>query len=91
MDKKDQRRLATIEDYKSTFSSKSGEKVLWDLMREHHMISPTMDVNTHDTAFREGQRNVVLRILQLMKTDTKKLLKIIEQAEENRRNMEENE
>lgn len=72
---------AQVVEYKKTFCDEVGEKVLMDLMRAHGMLDSHFNVNDSDPyvlAFKEGQRNVVLRILAIIKYDTKKLKTLIE-------------
>lgn len=64
-------------DYQGTFSSESGQRVLRDLCRDHHVMTTTFyvpgDGRPGDPlllAFREGQRDVVCQILELLR-DTK--------------------
>lgn len=78
---KARRRIATLEDYKHVFMTPRGQKVLWDLMKEHFIISPTFHENAMEMAYREGQRNTILRILALLKIDTKKLLDKVEEEQ----------
>lgn len=66
--------VARIADYQQIFSSDTGKKVLWDLMKKHGLLTTTMVLkDPYESAFREGQRAVVLEILKKMKTDIKKL------------------
>jgi len=78
-----ERVLARASDYKNVFGSGQGKRVLLDLMKEHHIMSPTISakVDSHDLAFNEGARNVVLRILKIMKTDLSQIEKLMEDAE----------
>jgi len=56
-------------DYKTTFSTKEGERVLADLESAYyHRSSFTKD--PYETAFNEGSRAVVVRILNLIKGGT---------------------
>lgn len=64
--------------YQAVFSSTEGEKVLFDMMKTHHMLGSTFCKDPYDSAFREGERAVVLRILTLLKTDVDRLAKNIE-------------
>lgn len=64
--------------YQAVFSSAEGEKVLFDLMRTHHIIGTTFSKDPHEMALKEGERNVVLRILSIMKIDVDELAKKIE-------------
>ena len=54
--------------FKSFFSTRAGRKILFELMNRYHIL------NQHDGGqFQEGQRSVVLYILQQTKVDLKKL------------------
>ena len=65
MNEKDLKQL-TI-DYKQTFTSESGNKVLEDLKKRCSFNSTTfVQGDSHDTAFREGQRAVVLFINNML-------------------------
>ena len=52
--------------YKITFSSKEGEKVLADLTSAYYHRSSFKE-NPYETAYREGQRSVLIRIINLIK------------------------
>ena len=89
------RALAGYKQYRDIFSSAVGKKILYDLMRQFFVLSPTfkpkflrtlsgdhtIQCDPYETAYREGQRNVVLYILTKMKTDITKMEKLIEGAE----------
>lgn len=66
--------------YQSTFSTDEGSKVLLDLMKEHHMLNNTFCKDPYDSAFKEGERSVVLRIMQIMNINVDQLSKKIEEA-----------
>lgn len=73
---------AQVIEYKKTFTDEVGQKVLLDLMKAHGMLDCHFNVNDSDPyvlAFKEGQRNVILRILSIIKYDTKKLKSLIEE------------
>ena len=74
---------ARVLDYKRTFTSKSGKNVLHDLMDAHQMLRPSFDPDPYRTAFREGERSVLLRILTIMKTEPAQLLAHIEEIQKN--------
>lgn len=58
--------LRRKEDYETVFSSKDGQRVLADLMTKFHMgRSSHAAGDSHETAFREGERHVVLHILNM--------------------------
>jgi hypothetical protein len=56
-----------IKLYKQVFGSPEGQKVLKDLMDFGGFMRPSYDpTNPHNTAFNEGSRRVLLRILSFM-------------------------
>tara|TARA_R110000823_G_scaffold206249_1_gene336949 strand:- start:7397 stop:7684 length:288 start_codon:yes stop_codon:yes gene_type:complete len=55
------------DDYKTVFSSDAGNRVLADLMVQFHVgRSSHMSGDSHETAFREGERHAVLHVLDMM-------------------------
>jgi hypothetical protein len=66
--------------YQATFSTTDGEKVLFDLMKEHYVTGSTFSKCPQEMALREGERNVVLRILTIMKINVDDLAKKIEEG-----------
>ena len=76
-----------MESYKAVFTSPRGRHVLWDLMKEHHILMPTyeskgpQDVNK--MLINEGERAVVLRILKMLDLDVKQFRKQIEEGMNN--------
>ena len=55
------------EDYNSCFEvSPSGKKILEDMKKAHHFYNSTFSPDPYTTAFKEGERNVVLRILTIL-------------------------
>jgi hypothetical protein len=80
--KRDEQRIAKLQDYKRTFGSEHGKRVLYDLMNEHYFLRSSYDSNPQEMAFREGQKNVVLRIMTALKLDQEQLKQKIEGADE---------
>lgn len=78
---KQYKKLALVQDYKDVFTSEIGKKVLNDMMSAHFFIQPTISADPYETAFKEGQRNVILRILQIMKVDVKEMRDRIDRAD----------
>ena len=65
MNEKDLKQLSI--NYKTTFGSESGELVLKDLKKRCSFETTTfVQGDSHDTAFREGQRAVVLFINNML-------------------------
>lgn len=73
---------AKVHDYKVVFGSEAGERVLYDLMRSAHVLSTTFSVEPCEMAMREGERNIVLRILTVLKMDPEKLRAKIAEGEQ---------
>ena len=69
------------ENYRITFASPEGKKVLEELRGRFHADSPTFSVDPYETAFREGQRSVVL-FLQNMLVDQTVINKMLEGYED---------
>ena len=64
---------AIREAYKMTFESEDGQRVLDDLKKRFHIHGSVFSTEATDTAYREGQRTVVL-FIQSMLLDWNKLL-----------------
>ncbi len=75
--KVERKSLALIKAYKNVFESHEGQLVLKDLMKAHHMLAPSFKGDAVKAVFSEGERNVVLRILTILKTDVGQLLERI--------------
>ena len=55
------------QDYRRTFGGEPGRRVLRDLMRRHYVLRSTQIVgDSHETAFNEGRRAVVLDVLHAL-------------------------
>ena len=65
-DNKEHKQLKT--DYQSTFDTKEGKRVLDDLKSAYYHRG-SYQKDPYETAFREGQRSVIIRIINLMKED----------------------
>jgi len=58
-----ERAQALHEAYRHTFSSEAGQRVLNDLMHRFHIFGSTFAEDARAHAFREGERNVVIDII----------------------------
>ena len=57
-----------LEDYNNCFNvSPTGRAVLDDMEKAHFMKSSTFSPDPYETARNEGERNVVLRILTILR------------------------
>lgn len=75
--------LATISDYKQTFGSPEGRRVLYHLMKVHGFLQTShVEGDAYSTAFNEGARNVIIQIMHKMRMDLKKMEDLINQEEE---------
>ena len=55
-------------DYRITFGSKEGERVIADLRSAYYKRS-SFSKDTNEMAYREGQRSVVIRIINLLEDE----------------------
>lgn len=83
--KQGQKFNARIQDFKRTFQSEQGKRVLYDLMSNHFVMRPTLAAKPDaiEMAYNEGQRAVVLRIMTILKTNPVDIETMIEEANEN--------
>lgn len=68
-----EKQIGTLKAYKNVFNSPEGRVVLQDLMKVHHMKGSSFDPNPTVAAFKEGERNVILRILTRINIDINEL------------------
>ncbi len=80
--KKHQKQVDRALAYQSVFNSVDGKKVLLDLMRQHHVYSSSFDESHSKMALKEGEKNVVLRILSILQVDASELLDKLKQMQE---------
>ena len=55
-------------DYRITFGSKEGERVIADLKSAYYKRS-SFSKDTNEMAYREGQRSVIIRIINLIEEE----------------------
>ncbi len=72
-------RPALIRAYKNVFSTDEGKAVLHDLLRP---MWRTSIAGGEANSVREGERNVALKILSIIKYDEKKLSELFDQSRE---------
>lgn len=71
--------LRRRQDYRMIFGGEQGKRVLADLMRRHFVLRSTQIAgDSHETAFNEGRRAVVLDIMQAVGEKEDKLREITE-------------
>jgi hypothetical protein len=69
-------------DYKIVFGTEHGQKVLADLIQDNWILSSAIHEAPAIAAYREGERNVVLKILRYLSITPADVPKIIEQVED---------
>lgn len=76
------RQADNIQAYRDTFESPQGKKVLLNLISTHGVMTSTFDKDPQLAAFKEGERNVVLRILSLLKADPQQIRNLIRESDD---------
>lgn len=72
-----------VRDYKKTFNTPEGKRVLYDIMKKCHILSPVFNPkNDFEVYINEGKRNVALMLLTILDTDVEDLLRRIEETSE---------
>lgn len=79
--KKADRGVAVVESYQRVFNGPEGQAVLYDMMNTHWVLRSTAigAKNQFEQAFREGERNAVLRIMTILKVNPQQLRERIEE------------
>lgn len=73
---KDRKRRAT---YKEVFSTEPGREILEDLMKNNFVWTSTQTSSSHETAYNEGRRSVVLAILNYVCLDADRIQTMMKQ------------
>jgi len=77
------RSLATIVDYKQTFSTPHGKRVLKSILKSSGIWhSSFVQGDPYSTAFNEGTRKGALDILSKLNTDIKQLKTLLKEGEQ---------
>lgn len=79
------KRYSKLVAYKKVFNSSEGRSVLMDLINSHYVLSSTFDINPYVVAQREGERNVVLRLMKFLKITPADMEKLAEEIEKDAR------
>lgn len=74
------KQVALIGAYKEVFSTAAGKLVLEDLRKNHWVGASSFNEKPEVMIFREGERNVVLRIGAIISQDLKSIEKRVEDA-----------
>ena len=67
--------------YQKVFNNPDGQEVIKDLIMTHSLLSSTFRENINEMLLKEGERNVVLRILSLLKTNPAQFLERLKKYE----------
>ena len=79
MFKKEERRRTL---YYELFNSPAGKEVLADLSRNYKILSTTfVEGDSHLSAFKEGARSVVMRLMQLARSSPQEVMQHIKKLE----------
>lgn len=73
---------AIMTAYQNIFKSPEGELVLKDLMAAHGILTNTYNGDVNTMLFKEGERNVILRILNILKIDINAIYERIDRESE---------
>ena len=76
MFEKDRKRRAT---YKEVFSTEPGREVLEDLMKNYFLWTSPQTSDSHETAYNEGRRSVILAILNYVSLDADRIQTMMKQ------------
>jgi len=78
------KKLNEIHDsYRAVFDSPDGERVLEHLVKVGFVdISTHTPGDSHDTAYKEGKRSIVISILRFIERDPRELLRQVQQGEQ---------
>lgn len=68
--------------YKRLFDTEDGKIVLKDMARSCHFDDSTFTGDPYETAFREGERHLFLRIIRTINADPERLLQIVKDNQE---------
>jgi len=77
------RRREVVSAYQRMFDSPEGQIVLHDMMKAFNFFGTSASQDPYETHFNEGQRSVILTILGVLKTDSEKYAKHIQNIKEN--------
>jgi hypothetical protein len=75
-----QEMVKVVSAYRSIFDLPAGVIVLHDLMKVGNVLNTSFTKDPYETAFNEGARSVVLRIMETISLDFEKFLKSVEEV-----------
>ena len=66
-------------DFREVFNTPAGKRVLIDLCKQHSVFQSAFNKDSRLHALKEGERNVVLRILTIMGYSEKQIIDLAQQ------------
>ncbi len=69
-------------DYSIAFNSPEGKRVLYDILKNTHVLEPTFNGDPYYTAFNEGARNEALRILSILQFKPEDFVQIAQEIQD---------
>lgn len=69
-------------DYKNTFNSEHGRRVLYDMCKDSFVVNDLFSRDPLEMAYREGQRATCLRLLKLLNLTPKDVEEMMIEEEE---------
>lgn len=82
MIKRQKKKNIKIMAYQRLFNTEDGKIVLRDLLQSCHFMTPTFDGDALESAYKEGERSVLLRLIHTINADPEKLLEYIKDNHE---------
>lgn len=77
-----------VTTYQNLFDTEDGKTVLYDLLGKMRFFTSTLGENPEDTSRKEGQREAVVYILEMVNKDVVALKDFIEQQKERQKEYE---
>lgn len=75
--------LERVRDYQIVFGSEVGQRVLYDLMQAAGLFTINQDVEPGVLAAKQGQKNMILRIMGLVDANPEQIKEQMKQGESN--------
>lgn len=77
--KKASQQAGLVQSYQNVFNTIDGKAVLFDLMKKHGILSSSFDGNVNTLLVKEGERKVVLEILNKLNYNVNKMKERIDE------------
>ena len=80
--KLEQQELDRVARYKRLFSDNDGKEVLKDLMSRYNVVQGTYSQDPYKMYFREGQRSVIMDLIEILDVDVIKYRDLLSEISE---------